>query len=250
MMRGILIKYCERKHAESFQKEGVVHFERLKTFIEQESKNGEHIIADVLEGAVYRNPGPGKTTVTITDPTGKRFVLPAQDVQYNFTASAIENWGVCSFTFLDFEKDFDIIERDNVHATLRVKPSICKELQALSLGSTRVPIIIGAGAFEKRLFKYFHERQEAVRWGPVRYYSLDEEENISSEDYQEDPGKIIFYKSDGYAYEREYRVGLVHPINKKGKNISLGSLTDCVKILDNPGILKNMRVELSDSKQR
>ncbi|WP_373879779.1 hypothetical protein [Levilactobacillus brevis] len=240
-MRGILVKYCKRKYAESFKEDGIVHFERLKTFIEQEDKYGEHVIADELEGALFRKPDPKKSRITITDSNGKRFILPEEKVQYNFTDYDVEKWGVCSFTFLDFERDFEIIEQNEKNAVLRIKPSVCEELRVLSLNGTRIPLIIGPGAFSRHVSKYFSAKKEPSRWGMVRYYSLDTRENMGLADYQNDPGKIIFYKSNEFAYEREYRVGIVHPISKMGKNIVLGNLSDCARYLDRHELLNDLR---------
>lgn len=248
-MRGILIKYCKPNHAAIMQKNGVIHFERLQTFIEQEDENGEYVIADALEGAIYRNPNPKDVTVTLTDPSGKRFILPKEKIQYHFTNYAVENWGVCSFTFLDFERDFDILERNEEHAVLKIKSDICKNLYRLTEGGTRIPVIINTTEFLNHIFEYFHGRGEPFRFGNVKYYSLEDSENIKQSEYRRDAGQIMFYKNDKYAYQREYRIGIVHPINKHGKNIELGNLRKCVLVLDKPNYLNYLRIELSNNEK-
>lgn len=223
MPPGCVLKFFEEQYVDKFINEGELHFSQLGYFIGLEDDEGA--IADAFEGARIRYLSPTSPGVSVTINGKKLDFVKDETIRTTCTSAEVQNIGILSMTNLDLKEDFDQKNYDGQHDQYTLKRTVVNELNRLSDNKTRIPVIIDAQSFLKKLNSIVKEYN--IRGKSISYFSENVSENISLKELNQDPTEIVFLKQDKYAYQREVRIAYLDSVPKQGKSIYIGDLSEC-----------------------
>lgn len=231
---GFLLKYVEREFVEGFIERGEIHFSSLDYFINRENETGDSVIGDKFEGARIVNLDVNDTVVKLDEHIFNGKSNGIESISFSYTDDQIRQWGICSMSNIDIFKDCDKVSYDEYsdETKFKLKKSVGEELYRMSNNGKRIPVIIKSSGLINAMNNSFKDGKNHIEMKGVKYYDENVRENISLEDYKNNPINAIFLKRHIYKYQREVRVALIESVPTEGLEIEVGPLSDSMVKID------------------
>lgn len=215
----ILLKVVEEKYLQSTLS-GNIFFGSLDLYKSAENQQGDKIIGDANEGKLKNEINVGNIRLEIKEPHMELSIpmmkSPKGKMTQEIRMKEDNNTGVCSLIGLSSD-DFEVCGQKDGRTLFKLRQAVIDDIAKLLKGKeeftgNKCRIIL----FDKNELMSRLEDIE-VECGPVRYY-----DTTDVKEYWELVGiSPYFLKSQGYQYQREYRIAKRLEENKKGEVVSL-----------------------------
>ncbi|MFT8631065.1 MULTISPECIES: hypothetical protein [Liquorilactobacillus] len=247
---GVMIKFMEPQHADSFLKKGEIHFTPLKCFAELEKEKKDHVFGDRNEGEfLYKFKQSDSIKMALLDEHEKieskiYSIKPKNaELKVGLNESDKQIIGISSFTYFSLEDDYYLVSHDidKKQDLYLIKPEVIEWLKRFNKDNRELVAIYD---YQKLLNK---AKENNIDYSLVNYYEND----LSELEHQKNYYENAFVKRKRYDDQREFRFAirlrramiaenrLVGETASFAKKIDYKMLSHLAIILDHPTYEKN-----------
>lgn len=199
--------------------EGQLFFSRNEYFINLEENEKNLGIADRNEGSWSREIDK-KTKKLYIEEDGKMLPLDFLKATWRQRVNALINVPICCFVSLSINDDFEIIPNENALCLKKeVQTHLIEQFQSRNL-----VILADTNTFIERIFEQANKLNIAMKAQAVTYYKGDNHP-LTEQQYNSEPLEALFYKSDFFAHQKEFRVVMEREC-KDNQFINIGNIED------------------------
>lgn len=223
--QNLLFKFIRPEYLDDFL-DGKIYMELNKYFINLEEKEGKKGVGDKHDGSMLRFIDPLNSKISIGVGDGKFVDIKFKNAFYAEKQKGIENVPVTCFTVINVN-DFEEAE-ENLY---KIKRYIINGLSSSGIFSGRKGVLINSKEFFDRLENVLKENKYNYRYGIVKYFDEYKENNITTEEYDNNPFAALFYKRKFFENQKEFRLILKHAF-ESAVTLELGNIRDICHVFE------------------